>query len=337
MIEGLYEVCIGTPDPILQIQYWLQFGYRIGSMGALAMEQSQALYGVDSTLQSIRLYHQNADHGLIRLMVWQKPLNEGLGLSSMRAKGNRWATTMTADLLQIANHAEVAQSVGSPLRVSAPHWEVIYQKKSIQQPFVDVMVGVREMLLLQPLTRQMLFQRFGYEVPNYGTIHEASPFKSSQITHAGLVIQDDTKETLRFYDEVLGLLRSRDDVETTYASSAAGRDFFELAPGERFWVTAFDDPRSSATQFQAARSGRLYVLRFPESMVLESRFEASRPGCLGLSLYTYRVQGLEDYRFRLQHSAAQSITPIIANEFGESSFSFVSPDGYVWTLIGDKA
>jgi hypothetical protein len=29
----------------------------------------------------------------------------------------------------------------------------------------------------------------------------------------------------------------------------------------------------------------------------------------------------------------KKITEIVANEFGEQSFSFIAPDGYFWTLI----
>ena len=189
------------------------------------------------------------------------------------------------------------------------------------------------MLLLQPLARQVFFQRFGYTMPHYGQINQNAAFKTSQFTHMGLIVQDDSKETLKFYEDVLGLLRVRDDVETSYESSAAGRDLFDLNPGEKFIVTAFDDPRSSVSDFMAARSGRLYIVRFPEAINLESRFEAAQPGSLGMSLYTYRVQGIETYCDRIHKSSAKNITNIVSNEFGEMSFSFVTPDGYFWNLV----
>jgi catechol 2,3-dioxygenase-like lactoylglutathione lyase family enzyme len=331
-IEGIYEVCIGIPDPISQIQYWEQFGYRIGQVGELPQAAANQLYGVNSALRSIRLYHQDADHGLIRLMVWETPSHEGLKMSSMKVKGNRWATTLTADILNVLNHAEEAGTAGLPIKYTYPSWEIIYNKERKARPFVDLAIGVREMILLQPFTRQVLFQRFHYSLPNYGQINQNAAFKTSQITHMGLVIQDDSKETLRFYEEVLGLLRVRDDVETTY-DSEAGRQIFELQPSEKFLVTAFDDPRSSKTDFQAARSGRLYIIRFPESIHLENNFEAAQPGCFGMSLYTYRVRGIEEYLTRIKASNVQKFTEISANEFGEQSFSFVAPDGYFWTLI----
>jgi catechol 2,3-dioxygenase-like lactoylglutathione lyase family enzyme len=149
----------------------------------------------------------------------------------------------------------------------------------------------------------------------------------------GMVIQDDSKQSLEFYEEVLGLLRVRDDVKTSYDSSLAGREIFDLAPGEQFFVTAFDEPRSSTTDFLAARPGRLYIIRFPDSVQLASQFDLAKPGCLGMCLYTYRVAGLAEYLDRLRSSQAQNITEIVSNEFGENSLSFVAPDGYFWTLL----
>jgi len=73
-IAGIYEVCIGVADAIPQLQYWEQFGYRIGQIGELSASEARELYGVSSKVRSIRLYHQDADHGLIRLMIWEKPI-----------------------------------------------------------------------------------------------------------------------------------------------------------------------------------------------------------------------------------------------------------------------
>jgi uncharacterized glyoxalase superfamily protein PhnB len=332
-IGGIYEVCIGVTDAISAMQYWQQFGYNIGEIGELTAATAYQLYRVNSSLQTIRLYHQNADHGLIRLMIWQNPTSTGLGISSMKVKGNRWATTLTANILGILNHAEAAKAIGENILYTQPHWEVIYHKDKKSRPFIEPLVGVREMLLLQPLTRQVLFQRFGYDVTNYGQINDHAPLQTSQFTHVGIVVQDDSKEILKFYEQVLGLLRVRDDVETTYESSFAGREIFELNPGEKFIVTAFDDPRSSQTDFMAARSGRLYIIRFPENITLESGFKDAQPGSLGMCLYTYRVQGIETYWQRVRESAAKQVTEIVNNEFTEKSFSFVAPDGYFWNIV----
>ncbi|WP_017328058.1 VOC family protein [Synechococcus sp. PCC 7336] len=332
-ISGIYEVCIGVREPVPQIQYWEQFGYRIGQVGSLANGAAKELYGSNSALRSIRLFHQDADCGLIRLMVWDKPMNDGLGMDSMKVKGNRWATSLTDDVLNLLNHAEEAEAAGYPIKYTQSFWEVIYQREGKAIPFVSPAVGVREMMLLQPLTRQVLFERFNYTMPFYGKINPNSLLKASQITHMGAIVRDDSKETLLFYDRVLGLLRVRDDAVTTYDSSAAARQFFDLQPGEQIVVTAFDEPRSSTSDIWAARPGRLYIVRFPDSTPLADRHGSSRPGCLGLSLYTYRVPNLETYFERVKASAARDVTEIALNEFDERSFSFVAPDGYFWTLI----
>lgn len=318
LIQGIYEVCIGTQDAIPLIQYWEQFGYRIGKLGELSAEAVNQLYGVNSSLRSIRLYHQDADCGLIRLMVWDNPINQGLEMSSMKVRGNRWATTLTADVLNILNHVEEAVSAGLPIKSTDTYWEVIYKTQEQKRPFVDPIVGVREMMLLQPLTRQVFFQRFNYDLPLYGKINRNAAFKTSEITHMGIIVQDDSQEILRFYEDILGLLRVRDNVETSYESSEAGRVFFDLKPNEKFFVTAFDDPRSSVSDWQSARSGRLYIVRFPESIELENRFSQAQPGCLGLSLYTYKVRDLENLFNRVRASNAQQVREIALNEFGEA-------------------
>ncbi len=334
-IEGIYEMCIGIREPMPMIQYWEQFGYRIGQVGELPAPEAYKLYSVNSSLRSIRLYHQDADHGLIRLMVWENPINDGLKMGSMKVKGNRWATTLTADIVNILNHVEDAVAAGFPLKYINPQWDVIYNKDQKKRPFIDPAVGVREMMLLQPLTRQILFQRFNYTLPDYGKINESAMFKTSQITHMGMIIQDNSKETLRFYEDILGLLRVRDDVETTYETSQAARLIFDLQPNERFLLTAFDDPRSSKSDLKAVRSGRLFIVRFPDSMQLAEQFDEAKPGCLGMSLYTYRVRGVEDYFNRIKASAAENVTEIVSNEFGEQSFSFVAPDRYFWNLVSN--
>ncbi len=331
-VQGLYEVCIGVTDLEPQIQYWAQFGYAAGAEGRLNANQALRLYGVDSGVRSLRLFHQSADHGLIRLMAWETPVNEGLGLLSMKVQGNRWATTLTADVTTLWNHAEVAAKAGEPIKIVPPKWTMIYPVPQ-GRPFFDSPVGARELCFTQPLTRQVLFQRFGYSVPDYGQINPKSALRASQVTHMGMIVQDDSQETLRFYDEVLGLLRVQDALESTYETSTGGKYIFEMQPGERFWVTAFDDPRSSATDWRAARSGRLYIVRFPEALDLPIVHEKSRPGCLGMSLYTYRVSDLERMCDRIRASAAENVTDIVANEFSDRSFSFTAPDGYFWTLI----
>ena len=80
-ISGIYYVCIWLSNVVSAIQHCELFGYRIGQEGKLSATAAQQLYEVNSALHSVRLHHSNADHRLIRLMIWQQPTNQGLGTS----------------------------------------------------------------------------------------------------------------------------------------------------------------------------------------------------------------------------------------------------------------
>ena len=334
-ISGVYEAVIGTTDPVPLIRYYEQWGYRVGQIGELSAADAKALYGVDSKVRGIRLQHGTADHGLIRLLVWDKPVSPGLDMRPMRVEGSRWTATMTADATLIGNHAEDAIAAKMPVRYVAPEWSRIYDLGR-GTPFLDPVVGVREGMLIQPLTRQIFFERFGYSLPYYGRIDSSSHFKASQVTHFGMIVRADDKEALKFYDEVLGLLRVRDDLVSRYAEAKASRLIFDLNVGESYYTTDFDEPRSSVTDLQAARSGRLKIIRFDKNAPMEDARRISRAGHLGLSLYTFRVRDLDGYLAKVKGSRATEIMAISKNEFGERSFSFTAPDGFMWTLVEGK-
>jgi catechol 2,3-dioxygenase-like lactoylglutathione lyase family enzyme len=238
---------------------------------------------------------------------------------------------LTGDVYALANHAEDAVAAGLPVHYVEPQRQVIYDSGARTRPFLDAIAGVREMLLIQPLTRQVVFQRYGYSLPLYGRIDEASAFRSSQVTHAGLVVQGGPA-LVDFYDTVLGLLRARDGHESTYAE-VASRHVFGMTPGERYVTTDFDDPRSSATDPALMRSGRLKVIRFVSDAPIPDRRDRSRPGSLGYSMYSLRVRDLAAYRDKVVRGGATQVSAISANEFGERSLTFTAPDGYAWALI----
>ncbi|HMS40120.1 MAG TPA: VOC family protein [Pyrinomonadaceae bacterium] len=331
-IGGIYEVGIGATDEKPLVAYFERFGYRVGSTGELSEKEAEKLYGVKSKLKSIRLLHQDADHGLIRIMVWEKPTNEGLQMSQMNVLGNRWGAMMTGDIYNLQNHAEEAIAQKLPVFMVEPQRAEIYKLEKRPIPFLENYATVREMCLIQPLTRQILFQRFGYNLANYGKINEQSFFKSSQITHFGMVVYRN-QENLDFYDKVLGLLKVKEgkDFESTYENPSS-RAVFSLEKHQKYGATDFDNPKSSTNPANAL-SGRLKIIWFSEDSKLENKFDYSKPGSLGYSLYTYRVKGIEKYREKVKSSKANGLTEIKKNEFGEKSFSFIAPDGYFWTIL----
>jgi uncharacterized glyoxalase superfamily protein PhnB len=329
-ISGVYEMCIGTTDPMIDLQYWQRYGYRLDKIGTIEAKTAQKLYDVDSAAKSYRLAHQAADHGLIRLMHWENPTNDGLNMTSMRALGNRWGAMLTDDIFNIINHAEDAAAHDLPIFFTPPIRQQIYSAPG-GKPFIDDALCVREVIMLQPHARQVMYQRFGYRIPNYGDVNPESAFKSSQITHFGLVVQGDDS-IIDFYEETLGLLRARDNLASPYEKVKDGANVFQLEPGEKYMCTDFDDPRSS-TNPMLAYSGRLKIIRYNDEADLSACYEQARPGSLGCSLYTYRVDDINAYHARVSESAATDVTPIHENEFDESSFSFTAPDGYFWTIL----
>lgn len=331
-ISGVYEVCIGATEEKFLIAYFERFGYSVGESGSLDEQTAWRLYGVRSRLRSIRLYHQDSDHGLIRIMVWEKPVNDGLGLLPMRVLGNRWGAMMTADIYNIQNHVEEAIAQGYPIYYVPPQRAEIYKLEKRPIPFLENYAVVREMCLIQPLTRQIIFQRFGYNLPFYGKINWDSFFKSSQITHFGLVVYHN-KENLDFYGEILGLLKVREssDYDSGYEDASA-RAIFDLERDQRYGTTDYDNPKSSKDPMRAL-SGRLKIIWFSPESNLEDKFDHSRPGSLGYSLYTYNVSGIEFYYRRVKNSKAKEVTDVLLNEFGERSFSFIAPDGYFWNIL----
>jgi catechol 2,3-dioxygenase-like lactoylglutathione lyase family enzyme len=331
-IGGIHEICIGVTEPKAQIAYWEQLGYRVGTSGELSAADAKKLYHVDSKLTSIRLLHQDSDHGLIRLMVWEEPVNEGLGLVKLMVPGSRWTSTLTRDVLNLFNHAEAAERAKMPVKVVPPPWSEIYKLEQ-SAPFTGNIVGVRELIVLQPLTRQMFFERFGYSAPTYGKINDAAKFKTSQVTHSGLVFESDDASAVQFYGDVLGLKLTVVEKKTSYDDlDQSSRNLYDLQPHEIYYGTTVDDPRAGATPDKAV-SGRMLVRRIPKGVAKENWIARSRPGSLGLSLYTYRVKGLESFHAKVKASKATNVTAMLKNEFGEKSFSFVAPDGHLFTLV----
>ena len=331
-ISGLYEFAIGATakDESFLIRYWEQFGFNVEQSGELSANQANRLYGVNSSLRSLRLHNQVTDRSLLRLMVWDKPVNEGLGLTPLKVVGSRWGTSLSLDVFNIANHAEDAIAAGLPVYYIAPQRNLINRPEPFE-PFLQANPCVHEMVLIQPFARQVLFERHDYYHPNSGIVNPDSHFKGSEFVHVGLIV-DCEHEKLDFYDQVLGLRRVVNNSESEYGK-ASSRILELKGPenGERMLNYYFTSPPTSTTDKPQIRSGNLEVLRFEGD--LSNKLNYSRPGCLGTCLYTMKVKEIQEYHQLVSSSEATETTTVCENEFSEKSFSFVAPDGYFWNLI----
>ena len=109
-VSGLFEYCCGVADVDElegQITYWRSFGFCESSMqrGTLGAAAAEKLYGVKSRLTSVRLFHADTDHGLIRLMCFHDISPKPHHLKNLRALGARWGAQLSSDLFNIHNHA----------------------------------------------------------------------------------------------------------------------------------------------------------------------------------------------------------------------------------------
>jgi hypothetical protein len=335
-----------------QVNYWAQFGFcelpDTTRRGELCSSSSEALYGVDSKLTSVRLFHQDSDHGLVRIMCFTDHQHlPPLRLANLKCLGARWGAQLTTDVYNVLNHAEDAEESGKEIKYMGPFRSTIYRLEddavnaASTGPFFSTTACVREMVFLQPYSAQNLYQRYEYTIPHYGKVDPQSKFKSSQITHFGLVSQGGFDE-IRFYADVLGLLdvSGGEGANFTFEEAEHGdRVILGLdQPGDQFYTTNVDGPESS-TEVQEYRSGRLHILRYAAdcpSKIPDQR-EQSRPGTIGPNNYTLSVENLSHYYDRIRASeiggGVATITDIVMNEFGENSFSFVAPDGYHWTIL----
>ncbi|MSO98859.1 MAG: VOC family protein [Rhodospirillaceae bacterium] len=333
-IGGLHEVCIGVPSFEAPMAYWQAFGFKPGPRGALSAAQAKALYGVNSGLQSLRLHHQNADHGLIRLMMWDAPLNDGVSVVPFRGHGSRWSGQFVRDILDVANHAAVARKNGYPVHDVPPSFidlssynPAMFGGKPVR-PFADKIVAVREYTVIQPLSRQALLERFNYDSKLLGSIDDTALLRASQIAHGGMMFTADSDAPTNFYDQVLGLKRVMVQ-ETTWDKAMASRAAFDLVEGETHWSYTFEEPRSGPDN-DTRRSGRLLMFRFASTSKLADRRAKSSPGALGYCLFTWRVRHVEQMRKACADFGCTGLSDVMADEFGVRSFTCTTPDSFIW-------
>lgn len=330
IVGGVYEVGIGVTDLTEALKYWSLFGYTAGPRGSLDRAQAKTLFGVESALESVRLHHQNADHGLIRLMRWDTPRGPGLGTVPLRTPGNRWAVAKTKEVLQVANFAAALQAEGAPVHTIGPVFHPVPGPEGAQDPIDAEIRCKREFIFFQPESRHVLVQRYAHDIEGFGTYNETSRFRASQFTQVGLCIAERDAALLDFYADVLGL--HRHDVDFVASKDSMPAIVVPLDDGELLRESDFDDVRTGDPP-DMQRSGKLRVFRITGDTGGENLVDQSSAGHLGFSLYTYRVTDIAAMRDKVAANGATSVTAIAPDEFGTPAFSFVAPDGYFWTFV----
>ena len=328
-VGGILDVMIGVPDLTASIAYWEAFGYRVGRIGQLEAPTAQALYGHASACRAVRMFHQSADHGLVRLVQWSESRGPGLGMAPFKVVGSRWSAALVAKVARVYGHVKYAALAGAPLRIHQP--DVVPAPGTLREPFRHPISAAFEMAIAQPLYRQVLFERVDADHPLYGRINPGSLLQASQFTHCCVVTRGVARDGFDFYDRVLGLARSGDFTIPWEEIGTSGRDILELERGQGFRLLKFDDAR--VRDGGPKRSGRLTIFDFAADSRQDDLRDAAHPGALGHTLYTLRLRDLDRAREAARGAGATAVGAIVANEFGERSFTAVAPDGVMWAFV----
>ncbi len=332
LIGGVYEIGVGVADLDEALSFWQAAGYEPGARGELSAAAANQLYGVNSSLTSLRLNHLSASAGLVHLMHWQRPLGDGLNMAPLKTHGNRWSVHKTDDLLNAYVHGEAHRRQGHPIYLRAFEFNLNLGKPlADKRPFREPLAANTDLLLFRPEAQYILMRRLNFDIRRYGTVNPDSLLRASEGCHMALAIQGEDLGVFDFYEQVIGFKRGH-QVEVSYRPGYMPSDVLELKPGESFAEVDFNDPQSSEHPAEQL-PGRLrcFLLRSPEQ--LDDRLERAQPGHLGYSLYSLRCGDIAALHRRVSQSAATSITPVVADEFGHPAFAFRAPDGFAWLAL----
>ena len=327
-ISGVHEIVFGVSDIDEAITYWERFGYRVVAEGKLSETGAMALYNVPSKAKAVRMQHLDADHGHVRLWEWENETGPGAGIVGLLTPGSRWVSSWLNKQFDVYLEALVHRKNGNPMYIV----HVTPLRASTDKLHMGELSGWSEIVILTPDYRRIFAQRWGEGRPNFGKYNFDSHYQSTQITHVGLVIESDDPTVLDFYPDVLGIEPRAP--ERYFPPDEVGdgtRLVHNLPVGKGYARTNFGNPSDTATDRRFFKSGSLMMRRMlpdPTNPPVEAG-----PGTHGLSLYTYAVKDIHEYHERVSASRATRVTEVLTNEFGEKSFSFVSPGGADWTLV----
>jgi uncharacterized glyoxalase superfamily protein PhnB len=321
-ISGVYEVMLATPTPQYDRAYFAEFGFRVVDSAKISAEQAFQIYGVKSALTAYRLQNGAIDaHGLLRLLVWDKPTGNGIGYSAPETVGRRMAVMHCRDIFRLTDIFRLERQNGKKWLVTEPAFDVIYKTSKTENPdFFNRQVGVRENAVYGEYFAHVFFQRYGYDVAGYGTINDQAPLSTSEFTHHDFIVKGDTN-AIKYYSNALGM-RQESAVVLDGDWQRGPKQTFVMPDAYSHLYVGFVSPNDIC--------GKLKFF-FPQQPVPDKSAE-QKIGALGISLHSFCTPKL-DFVFDLVKKEGIKPTNIQKNEFGERSFVFVGPDGVAWQII----
>jgi hypothetical protein len=326
-IGGVYEVMVGTDDAARMIRYFGEFGFTVTDSAVFTEAQALKLYRVPSALKSYRMQNGEIDsHGLLRLLVWQKPLGPGVGYTEPETVGSRMSVMKTDDIMRIYDVFHMLRTqrqerwlptepyFDDPLGINANQGLDFFKRP----------VGVRENAIYGDFFTHVFFQRYGYTIPGYGTVNPKANLKTSELTHHDFFIRIDSMAQLSYLQTVLGLrMEKKPEIDGDWLRGA--RAVFLMPQGYSHWYVGFVSPNNIC--------GKLKF--FMPRGAKPDRQANQRPGEMGITLHSFTVPDIASLHARVT-AAKLNPTPVLPDEFGEPSFTFRGPEGTTWQIIEKK-
>lgn len=322
-ISGVYEVLYATNEPAYMIRYFNEFGFRVVDSAKLSANEAKALYGVPSALQSYRLQNGQVDaHGLLRILVWEKPLGPGVGMVEPESIGQRLAVMMTKDIVRLTDVFKLLRDQQQQWLPTEPIFDdPLRINKNGELDFFKRPIGVRENAVYGARFNHVFFQRYGYVIPGYGTIDPATPLQTSEFTHHDFMIRIDSMQQLMYLQTALGLKAEKaPEIDGDWLKGP--RATFLMAPGSSHWYQGFISPNNICGKL------KFFMPRGPKP----DHSTRQKPGEMGITLHSFYTPKLV-YVHSLVQKHGLHPTPIQKNEFGENSFVFRGPEGASWQII----
>jgi hypothetical protein len=323
-ISGVYEVMMGVKDVNYALKYFAEFGFRVVDSAVMSEKDALKLYGVSSKLKSYRLQNGEVDaHGLLRMLVWEKSLGEGVGYTVPETIGSRMAVMLTSDIFRLIDIYKAARINGKerwlPTEPIADDLFGLDGKE--KNSFFKRPVLVRESAVYGEFFTHVFFQRYGYEIPGYGVINPNAPLKTSEFTHHDFVIKAENMDCLRYLSEGLGMKPEKEpEIDGDWLKGP--KQVFVMPDGSSHLYQGFVSPNDICGKL------KFFIPQQPKP----DRSAHQRVGELGITLHSFYTPKLKMVSDNLVKLGIKP-TDIQKNEFGENSFVFKGPDGVSWQII----
>ena len=322
-ISGVYEVVLGVEDMSYSLSYWSQYGFAVVDSARLSEEAARRLYGVSSAARVYRLQNGETDsHGLLRLIRWDTPVGPGVGYTQPETIGSRMAVMKTNDIMRLYDVYCFLRDQKKPWLPTEPITDDLFGLNKGDRDFLKRPVLVRENAVYGAYFNHVFFQRYGYEIPGYGTIHPDTPLKTSEFTHHDFFISGKDMESLRYLSEVLGF-KAEAEPQVNGDWQKGPRRVFAMSDGYTHLYQGFVSPNNICGKL------KFFIPLGPKP----DRSEHQRMGEPGITMHSLYARDIEPIHRAARAYRGLEVSEQQSNEFGERSFTLRDSVGVLWQII----